>query len=89
MSKPIDKKKRRKPTKMEQQIKAIESVPTIMRWWRPWLFEPSHTVAGIASELPAAVETECIWDARVFETRLRSWMLKNKDNKAMSVQIFS
>ena len=89
MSKQIEKKKRRKPTKMEQQLKIIDSVPQGMRWWRPWLFEPSHTVAAIASELPAASETECIWDARTFEIRLRAWMVKHKDEKAMSVQIFS
>ena len=84
-----EKRKRKKPTKFEQQVKLVEQVPLAERWWRPWLFEPSHTVAAMVSELPPGGVTEEIWDARLCERLIRSWMSLHKNDKAMSSDVFS
>jgi hypothetical protein len=84
-----EKRKKRKPSKLEMQIKLVECVPVGSRWWSPWLFEASHTVARIASDPPTGGVTEEVWNARKFEKRIRSWMKSKADEKAMLAQIFS
>jgi hypothetical protein len=83
-----EKRKKRKPTKLEQRIKLVEAVPAKDRWWSAWGFEPSHTVASFVSETPSGGVTEEIWNYRIFERKIRRWMVETKDNQAMQPGLF-
>jgi hypothetical protein len=85
----IDKRKKRKPTKVELKIKFAESIPVRERWWTVWSCEPSHTVASIVSELPTGGVTEEIWDMAKFERQIKTWMVTNKDKKYLSPNLFT
>ena len=84
-----DKRKKRKPTKLEQLTKLVEAVPAKDRWWTPWMFEPSDTVSGFVSETPQGSVTEEIWDSRVFEQRMKAWMVGMRDHKSMQPALFN
>lgn len=90
-SKPAsEKRKKKKPTKIELKIKAVEAIPVKDRWWSVWACEPSHTVASIVSEPPSQGNTtEEIWDMRRFEYNVREWMKANRDAKFLNSGIFT
>jgi hypothetical protein len=84
----VEKRKKRKPTKLEQRIKLVEAVPVKDRWWTTWSFQPSHTVASMVSETPGGSITEEIWDARRFEANIRRWMAECKEQRCMAHPLF-
>ena len=87
--KTVEKRKRKKPSKSELKMRFVESVPVKDRWWSVWACEPSHTVASIVSETPQGSQTEEIWNMSRFKQNVRIWMEKNKNEKYLSLNVFS